>query len=275
MSGHVSHDMPIDVYLEDPALSSTGARRLLDSPARFRWEQAHRRTSAAFDLGHAVHSLVLGSGPQIACIPESVLSSSGSTNTNAAREFIAAKVSEGVVPLKADLFDVAMATADAVMSHPRARHIFEDAAGEAEVSVFATDPLTGVACKARFDWLTEDMGVDLKTTAGTAGAPGFGRDVAKYGYAIQDQWYRDVLRWATGREVGFQFVVVEKAPPHLVAVHQLDDMTLMQARAMGAKARAIYSDCAQANTWPGYGDEVLTPQIPTWWFDDDEIEVPS
>ena len=56
------YDMPDAEYHARTELSSTGARRILDSPARFRYEQTHRVESIAFDVGHAVHAKVLGLG---------------------------------------------------------------------------------------------------------------------------------------------------------------------------------------------------------------------
>ena len=52
-------DMPEEEYHRRPELSSTGARLLLESPAKFAYAQTHPQPhKQAFDVGHAVHARV-------------------------------------------------------------------------------------------------------------------------------------------------------------------------------------------------------------------------
>lgn len=267
-------DMPDLEYHARPELSSTGARRLLDSPARFKWEQAHRVESRAFDVGHAVHAKVLGVGLTAVTYPDEHLTPSGNPSTKAATvAWEAEQRANGLVPIaRADMARVE-AMAEAVLAHGAARRIFEEP-GDAEVSAFATDPDTSVKVRARADRLNTDRLVDLKTTAGSASVSGFGRDAAKHGYPIQEAHYADTFEWVTGQRLHMTFVVVEKRAPHLVAVHQFDEITRITARDLAARARALFAECSAADTWPGYGDDVLTTQMPAWWFDlaDDDME---
>jgi exodeoxyribonuclease VIII len=268
-------DMSDEVYHARTELSSTGARRILDSPARFQWEQTHRVESIAFDVGHAVHAKVLGKGPRVIPIPDEHLTPSGNVSTKAATVvWLAEQRAAGLVPIgPADAARIEAMVA-AVLAHKGARKVLEQPDAHAEVSAFATDPETGVACRARLDLLAATA-ADLKTTAGSASAVGFGREAAKHGYPIQEAHYLDVIEWATGERPPMVWVVVEKSAPHLVAVHALDDVTRLVARELAAKARRIYAECLAANDWPGYGDDTLTPFIPSWWINqaDDEPEM--
>lgn len=270
----IVHDLPDAEYHSRPELSSTGARRILDSPARFQWEQAHRVESRAFDVGHAVHAKVLGVGLTAVAYPDEHLTPSGNPSTKAATVvWESEQRAAGLVPVsRADMAKVD-AMAEAVLAHSAARAIFERP-GDAEVSAFATDPVTDVRVRARADRLDDTQLVDLKTTAGSASAIGFGRDAAKHGYPVQEAHYADTFEWVTGERLPMTFVVVEKRAPHLVAVHRLDDVTRIAARDLAARARAIYAECVATDTWPAYGDDVLTTQMPAWWFDlaDDDME---
>lgn len=279
----VVYDMPAETYHAHPALSSTGARRILDNPARFRWDQDHPpRPTLAMQVGTAVHTKVLGVGDAVVTYPDEHLTPSGSVSTKAATvAWEAEQTAAGRIVLNRwDMARVEAMTA-AVFAHPAARSLIE-AAGASEVSVFSHDPDTGVQVRARFDRLTELAGsdpfaVDLKTTAGRASMSGFGRDAAKYGYPIQEAHYLDTLEWATGQRPPMRFIVVEKQPPHFVAVHEFDELTRMAARDLAAKARETFATCLAANDWPAYGDDVLTTQVPGWWFDQaediDEMEL--
>ena len=265
MSG-VVHGMSDIEYHARPELSSTGARRILDSPARFRWEQTHRVESVAFDIGHAVHAKVLGAGMGTVDIPDEHLTPSGNVSTKAATTaWLTEQRAAGLVPIgPSDALRIA-GMVEAVLSHAGARRILEQPGARAEVSAFATDPQTDVACRARFDLLATTA-ADLKTTTGSASEVGFGRDAAKHGYPIQEAHYLDVIEWITGERPPLVFIVVEKKAPHLVAVHRLDDVTRLVARDLAAKARATYAECVATDTWPGYGDDTLTTQIPAWWL---------
>lgn len=270
-------DMDEQTYHARTELSSTGVRRILDSPARFRWEQTHRVESVAFDVGHAVHAQILGAGSDVTPIPDEHLTPSGAVSTKAATvAWLTEQRAAGLVPIgPADAYRIDAMT-DAVLAHRGARRILEQPDAQSEVSAFATDPETGVQCRARFDLLASTA-ADLKTTAGEASAIGFGRDAAKHGYPIQEAHYLDVLEWATGERRPFVFLCVEKAAPHLVAVHQLDEVTRLVARELAARARRTYAECLATDTWPGYPDEILTPHIPSWWInqadDDAEMEI--
>lgn len=270
-------DMDEATYHADPvpggSLSSTGARRILDSPARFRWELEHRVEKRVYDVGHAVHARVLGVGSPVVTYPDEHLTPSGNPSTKAATvAWVDEQRAAGLVPIARADADRIDAMAEAVLAHRGARLLLERP-GMSEASVFATDPDTGVSVRARFDRLTEDYAVDLKTTSGSASQIGFARESARHGYPIQETHYLDTLEWATGQRPPMRFVVVEKVEPHLVAVHEFDEVTRLVGRELAAKARRIYAECTATDTWPGYGDDVLITQVPGWWLDQaDDME---
>ena len=260
-------DMDEATYHSRPELSSTGVRRLLDSPARFQWDMTHRTESVAFDVGHATHSRILGVGSPVVDIPDEHLTPSGNVSTKAAaKEWLAEQRAAGLVPIGAADRALIDGMAEAVLAHPAARDLLEGP-GNPEVSAFATDPETGVALRARFDRLADDVAIDVKTTAGSAGPLGFAREAARHGYPIQEAHYADVLELIAGERLPMAFVVVEKRRPHLVAVHYFDDITRLTARELAAKARAIYAECTATDTWPGYSADPYTTQVPGWWLD--------
>lgn len=260
-------DMDEATYHSRPELSSTGVRRLLDSPARFQWDMTHRTESVAFDVGHATHSRILGVGSPVVDIPDEHLTPSGNVSTKAAaKEWLAEQRAAGLVPIGAADRALIDGMAEAVLAHPAARDLLERP-GNPEVSAFATDPETGVDLRARFDRLADDVAIDVKTTAGSAGPLGFAREAARHGYPIQEAHYADTLELIAGERLPMAFVVVEKRRPHLVAVHYFDDITRLTARELAAKARAIYAECTAADTWPGYSADPYTTQVPGWWLD--------
>lgn len=76
------------------SVSSTEAKRLLDCPALYKWSKENPTPpKAAFDFGHTVHGMVLGTGLDI------YVHDHDSLRTKAAKEDIAAARERGQVPM--------------------------------------------------------------------------------------------------------------------------------------------------------------------------------
>ncbi|GAB2519771.1 PD-(D/E)XK nuclease-like domain-containing protein [Paramicrobacterium agarici] len=250
-------DMPEREYHAHPALSSTQARQILDSPAKYHYAQTHPQEARhEFDLGTAVHTKVLGTGSDVEVL------NFDNYRTKAAQQARDEARACGLVPMLAVDMEPVNDMAEAVLSHPLAKTLFEQE-GNPEASVFATDPETGVEVRARFDFLGK-IAVDLKTTAGEASPHGFAKSAASYRYNVQQEHYLFAHNIVQGEAPPMVFVVVEKAAPYLVGVHQLDrdfsDMGKVQAR----KARERFAECTASGVWPGYPEEVNLVIPPMW-----------
>jgi exodeoxyribonuclease VIII len=264
-------DLPETEYHSHPALSSTGARLLLDSPARFRYAQSHPQPHKdAFDLGTAVHTKVLGVGSNVITYPEEHLTPSGAVSTKAATVAWAEEQrANGFVVIGRTQASQVDGMAEAVLALPEARAVLESVVGR-EVSIFAD--IDGVSIRARFDIYDGHNAADLKT-ARDASPKGFNTSVGRYGYHVQDQWYREAHTAVTVTELeSFKFVVVENTAPYLVAVYDLDWMWEDIAKERTKRARELYRQCTDTDTWPGYQSVTLTP--PTWAvFENEEEEI--
>ena len=259
----------VDYHGDRTTLSSTGARKLLACPARFRWDRDNEQpTSKAFEFGKLAHRLVLGEGSPIQVVDAE------NWMTKAAKELRDIARGNGVTPvLRAD-YDQARSLRDSVMAHPIAAAIFAD--GIAERSGYWRDEPTDIGLKFRPDWLTDFLGrptcVDLKTTI-SADPDDFARSVAKYGYHAQAAWYLDGLAANGINDAAFLFVAVEKTPPYPVAVIELDDEALAEGRRLNRRAIDLYDRCTRADDWPAYGDLIHTMSLPMWALSELEITV--
>ena len=243
-------------YHQHPALSSSGAKLILKSPAHYRWAMDHPTTSQTFNLGHAVHSLVLGSGR-----PLVMLEVDGYT-TKAAREERDRALTADMIPLTRPEWQQVRAMADAVLSHPLAAALFTD--GRAELSIFTTDPETGVELRTRPDWIGSVI-VDLKTTV-NANPADFDRIAWTYHYEMQAAWYLDEVARAgiIPDDDRLLFVNVEKSPPYLVSVTELDTEALRIGRTRNREAIDTFARCIATDTWPGYPAVAHLVPLPTY-----------
>lgn len=260
----VEFDMDDGDYRKAPGLSSTGLKHLLDSPARFQYERTHRTDKKAFDIGHAVHQKVLGAGLPIAVIPAETLASNGAASTKEAKAFIAEARAEGKTPIKPDEAAVIDRMVEAVLANDDARVLLE-APGDSEVSLFWNDSETGVELKGRIDRLLADapFALDLKTTGQSAKPSALAAYGARLGWEVQSVHYLDGVERVRGLH-RFIHVVVETAPPHLVAVVELDADFLSIGETRRRAAIDLYARCVERDEWPGYGEGVHRLAPPRW-----------
>lgn len=266
MAPGVYDDIPAEAYHADPALSSTGARRLLECPAKFHHEQQFGRTpTRAMESGTAAHLAVLGVGPDI------VIVEAANYRTKAAQETAEAARAEGAIPLLEHEYEQVQAMADVVRRHPIAGPLFAPGAGRAEVSLWWRDDAIGVDCRARLDWLRNPepghrlIVPDYKTTVDASPA-GIAKAVANYGYHQQADHYLDGVK-ACGLApdgAAWLFVFQEKAPPYVVTVAGLRPDAAEKAAARNRRARERYAECTATGRWPGYSDDIEYIGLPTW-----------
>jgi hypothetical protein len=261
-------------YHADPvpggSLSSTGARKLLppSCPARFRYERDHPAApSEQMELGTAAHRLILGVGAEIAVIPAE------NWRTNAAKAEADEARAEGRVPLLTADYAKVRAMAEALRANDLARFLLSrERGGYPEQSLFGTDPETGVWCRVRLDWMPDENSqrpiiADYKT-AESCHPEAFARSAARYGYHVQEVFYRRLYAQLTGRAADFLFVVQEKQPPYLVNVCQLGDPSVAAGETLVRRALERYRDCTESGLWPGYDadteDGIAHIDLPRW-----------
>lgn len=258
------YDIPEHEYHADPvpeadggSLSSSGVKSMLppSCPALFDWNRRHPKPpTKAMELGTAVHGIILGTGQPIEVIdyPD--------RRTKACKDAEAAAIAAGNLPMLAKDWHQAEEIADAVKQHRTAGALLAE--GDAEVSMFAKDPDTGIWLRGRLDWLTMLGGdyptvVDVKTTADVS-PDHFAKSCADFGYAIQEAHYRHILSLVLGchpDDIDFVFAVVPVVPPYLVQLYRLSPADTGRARDLCAMAYEKYRDCTASGQWPDWSGE--------------------
>lgn len=247
-----------------PSLSSTGAKSVLHAPAAFKWEQENPSYERKFNLGTAVHSIVLGVGDGMVEYPPEYLTKSGAISSKAeVKEWEKHQRNNGLVPLKSDQVRIVKEAANAVLAHPVAGKVLN--AGKPEQSIYATDEATGVTMRGRIDWLRDNAVIDLKTTGQSAHPWRFAKTCADLGYDLQAAWYLKILA-ALGypTDLPYLHVVVEIEPPYLVSVVQLDDDSLAAGWAQAERALETYARCVASGQWPGFPEEITPITLPQY-----------
>ncbi|MCW7941617.1 hypothetical protein AAW14_06095 [Streptomyces hygroscopicus] len=255
-------------HADKTSISSSGLRALLapGCPAQFKYDRDNPPApKREFDLGHAAHRLVLGEGEELEPLNfDNYLTKAAKAARDEARE-------AGAVPLLAHEWEQVQAMAEAIRQHPIAGPLFAPGTGRAELSLYWTDPATGIRCRVRPDWLKEMPGlalaVDYKSCR-DASPDAISRAIRDHSYHQQDAMYVDGI-WAVLKplDVRFIFVFQSKTAPYLVTVRELADQDRDIGRARNERALRLYADCIANDEWPDWTGPVdQIPQIgmPTW-----------
>lgn len=141
--------------------------------------------------------------------------------------------------------------------------------GKAEVSIFWTDPATGVRCRCRPDWLRDDGAiVDLKTSR-NASEEAFGRDLWNLKYHWSAAFYQMGVEAALGyKNSPFIFAVIENDRPFGAAFYEADQSLLQVGREEIQPLLRTYAECMDRygvdKPWPGYPAFVRKIYAPAW-----------
>jgi len=259
-------DMSEAEYFAHPALSCSGAKLLLppNCPAIYKHARTHKRPDkAVFDIGHMAHKQVLGVGAPLQLVE------ADDWRTKAAKEQRDAAYAVGSVPLLAKDWELVQGVSAAILAHPIASALFEPGTGWPELSLFWRDDLHGIDKRARVDWLRpavdgRAIAVDLKTCV-SAEPTAIGKAVANYGYSMQADFYTEgITSRGLAEDVAFLFVFVEKTPPHLITVCELDAEALRHGRVRNERASQVFAECSATDTWPAYSTDIELISLPRW-----------
>jgi exodeoxyribonuclease VIII len=259
--------MTMNAYLEAEGISASGLNLIHRSPAHFKADQENpKEPTAAMLFGTLFHTLALE--PDLFPVEFGLLPAGLDRRTKEGRELWADWQIEnaGKQAVSQEDYDKAQAMVASLRRHTKATNAIDG--GQPERSVFffqEVSSLGPIACKARFDYITESgIIVDLKTTTDARPEP-FARDCFSYGYHRKSAFYLDAYKTEFGKEAaGFLFIAVEKEPPYAVSTFLADETFTDQGRDEYRIDLNTYAECIASGIWPSYPDEVLAIMLPGW-----------
>lgn len=255
-------NLPHDEYLALDALSSSGAKDILRSPAFYRWRKDHpSEPTPSMVLGTALHMAVL----EPERFERTVVVDPGFDRRTKPGKADAEQWASNLPPealiLQAPQMELVRGMQGAIEHHPYAARLLDDIQPELSI-LWDAD---GVQCKARLDALGigHNVLIDIKTSS-DASWDSFAKSAANFGYHIQAAHYIDGAKAAGYGKRTMLFVVVENTPPHQVAVYVLDDEAVRAGEVKMARARELYLECVAQDQWPGYQETIQVLSLPKW-----------
>ena len=257
-------NLPFDRYLATDAVSASSMKAYLRSPLHYRHQlETPSEPTAAQAKGTLIHAVVL---EPIAARERYAIAPDAKRNTKAGKEvweeFEA--INEGRAIVSQADWDMAHAIRDQLLADPEYWRICPPS-GVIEFSAFGNDPDTGLVIKARADYYSDGLVMDLKSAV-DASPHGFARAIASYKYFLQAAHYLHMFEADR-----FVFIAVEKSPPYAHGIYTLCDASIEQGRIERRRALDGIAEHRERKVWPGYGVQELS--LPNWAFDDEDIEV--
>jgi hypothetical protein len=257
-------------YRDLHAVNHSRLRRLAESPWHYQHPPVPKKPSADFIFGTWFHALLLEPA-EFAQRYEQVPALN--KNSDKWKKLVADLAAQGKEPIDEESWFRLANMAGAVLSDPYVGPLLK--AGKPEQTLLFNDPATGLACKARLDWLPDDFPhviVDLKTTR--SGNPdSLKKSSWDYGYHTQAAFYSLAYEIVTGQSPeAFLFVFVEKPddpedtplPPQL---YELDKAFYQagqnQVRQWLNQLKSCFDQYGD-NTWPHYTTGLSTLTAPYW-----------
>lgn len=256
-----------DEVADEPSLSSSIVKLLINaSPAHAK--AAHPRLNKfykreeddKFSIGTAAHAMLLEGRDAVEVVEFD------SWRTNDAKVAKRAAYAAGKIPLLGDdYFDVVAmveAAKEQLDAHQARPPLFKD--GKPERTI--TWEEDGVFCRARPDWLHDDLSAcdDYKTSSRSARPESFARTLFGMGYDIQASFYRRGLHAVTGADIPFRFAVQETTPPYALSVVELGPDVYALADDKVDYAINLWRSCMATGEWHGYDTRVATAELPGW-----------
>ena len=239
-------------YEAVPALSYSGMKELLRSPAHFQhWKQNPRDETKALRLGKATHAAYLT--PDIWASAYKTLPADLDRRTKdgkATYEAILASLKPGDTLLANDEYE--LATEIAFAASRLTDNLVYRTGAWVERPLFAKDkatPLKGIP-----DLIDSEGWIyDLKTTDDASERAAL-RTILNYGYHLQAAHYIRLAGANRSDIRGFRLIMVEKDAPHLGAIYEIGGDLLALGNKEVDRAYSLFDRCTASGEWPGYSE---------------------
>ena len=259
------HDVPESVYRASPEWAASDLKSVIDygleatHTKKYGKDNPPKITTPAMKFGSMVHKFILEHSDFNKCygLLDDKRSKVGKAKALDMQE-------QGVQTYTSAELDTLIGIEQSLYKNDFAGSVLNKSSGKAEQSFWWTHRETGLPCKARCDYLVDDMVIDLKTTGeGGANPDKFTRSIVNFHYHLQAAHYLQ----ATGAK-RFIFIAVEKTHPYSVGVYQLSQNFIEKGYELQEQTLQKILEATTSKFWRGYtnacpnGIQTLTP--PKW-----------
>lgn len=253
----VIHGMANWRYHEQNGISSTAVKTVYKKSLAH-WKGERRKSSAAFNLGNAVHALLLEEDKDLVV-------KGPKTKASKAFKELEETLSDDQVLLTEVEYNVAHRMARSALENKDCADMLRHKERANEVSIFVKCPRTGLELKTRPDLMISSEGsvVDVKTTI-DASPRGFSKEVFKYSYDLQASFYLYVCQLGGFDVKEFSFIAIEKSAPYVAHTHVVGPELMANATERMHHTLDIIANAEKEENFnTGWGSYTLL-ELPKW-----------
>ena len=259
----VYEKLPIEVYHAQSPLGSTGVKQMHNGTIAH-YKYGEFKSKPHFDIGTAIHVILL----EPENFEKNVLVVEN-RKTKEYKELKDKKTGSQVIVTRSE-YDKIIRLREKVFSKTENNKILLSDFGVSEKSAFVRCPKTNIKLKCRPDRVIEgefsDILIDVKSCQ-SASYDKVVYDIAKYGYHIQEAFYRHVWQLATGKEISrFLFLFVEKEPPFASCIYEIEDSFVNEGRACMERVLDLYQMAELDGVYNDFPDEIVKATFPPYQY---------
>jgi len=247
-------------YRNHFALSYSGMKKLRLSPAHWKaWHEDPDRTATAdMALGTLTHLLLLEPHREYSDL---AIWTGKVKNGRVWDDFEAKNIHKLIVKPKE--LDQARAMVNGIMANPFVARALRVMEGTAEKEFFGTDEIFEVPVKCTWDWITDELVLDLKKTAGTCDE--FEKySIEKYDYDVQMMFYLRLAKLMDGKVRQGGWIVVEDDKPHATKLILPSQYHIDRGNQICDEMLGRFMVCMRDESWPGYSDQMKIAEVAEW-----------
>ncbi len=269
--GSVYQDLSSADYHSSPGISKTGLCRIARAPSVFRdaLDNPKSKSTKSLVTGSVFHIAMEGAFERDCAVGPEVKDK----RQKEWKDFVQAHPDKFcVTPGEAE---AVRAMREAMLSFGPARDILSEP-GNFEVSYYWEDQETGLLCKCRPDWISENnlTITDFKTAQDVTEAA-FVRAADRYHYHASAAMTMDGIHRTTGiKPLRYIFLAIEPQSPHLVAAYDATADDIARGRAFVRRSLTTLRQCIETGNWPGLPEEIRPLDVGRFsrWREEDEGE---
>jgi len=239
-------------YNAAEGLRATNLKLILEAPKLYKWyvvDKNPKKETDALRFGNIAHAALLEPDKLRANIV--IEPKFSGTGMRKAKEDWLTALKPGAMVLDEKESENLIGMMDCLSQDPDVKGILEK--GVPEMSFYWDDDVTGLRCKARPDFVTEDGWVVNFKTAADATMKGFHYAIQDMAYHLQAANYCVGYKQVFGKDPqGYIWIVVEKKAPWLSAIYVADEALMEIGLRDYRYAVDLVTACMKAGEWPGY-----------------------
>lgn len=262
-------------YLAAPGVSKHGLDWFNLSPEHYRDYRSGvlvEEQTEAMRFGTLLHALVFENRRDFAVKPATYPSGDTIKPWHGGASFCKEWEAEQTLPVISQSESALLECSNAaIQAHPLSAKLLAD--GQAEVSMFADDPRSGLSLKCRSDWQFPKSIVDLKTTT-DARTHKFSKEIYQRRYHVQAAINLYVAELLGMDVTDFYFIILEKGQSPRLNVRLLKQDAVGLGRIELHRDLEALAECMESDEWPGYcGGEIENIGLPPYAGAEQTVEL--